>query len=361
MAELVQITVMMAPLLFVLVMANMAEKRRIEGRAQKSRKLARIAFAPLVIFYVAAFLAGFDIQQGAPVLGRVAEAMHQAGIREQAAFEFGAIDSPGLIGMGLWLPSLFGLLLLTEPARQGAARITNLDAENPLHAGALSLSMLIFINLLATVGVGLGNATDLLQAQEALEPTSTGGTIAMIWLQQIAFALTALVGVGWLTRRTLGEALERLGLVVPTRRQVLLGVGWAFLLIPMIGLIGAVSTFFGVGANPDVERLTEQMLGPLFQSPLGILTLGASAALGEETVFRGALQPPFGLVVTALLFALLHSNYGISASTAIVFLLGLVLGRLRLRHNTTTAMVTHATYNMILGLLTYISLSLMEL
>jgi membrane protease YdiL (CAAX protease family) len=84
--------------------------------------------------------------------------------------------------------------------------------------------------------------------------------------------------------------------------------------------------------------------------------LGLAAALGEETVFRGALQPRFGLVFTSILFALLHSQYGLSFSTIAVFVIGLVLGVLRLRANTTTAMITHAVYNMSLGLITYLGL-----
>jgi len=75
-----------------------------------------------------------------------------------------------------------------------------------------------------------------------------------------------------------------------------------------------------------VEALTEQLLGPLFSSLWGVATLGLAAALGEETLFRGALQPRFGLWATALIFALVHSNYGISLSTVVVFILGIVLG-----------------------------------
>ena len=42
--------------------------------------------------------------------------------------------------------------------------------------------------------------------------------------------------------------------------------------------------------------------------------------------------------------------------TLIVLLVGLILGVLRQRYNTTTSMVTHATYNMALGLISYLGL-----
>jgi hypothetical protein len=43
-------------------------------------------------------------------------------------------------------------------------------------------------------------------------------------------------------------------------------------------------------------------------------------------------------------------------STLVVFLLGLVLGLVRIRANTSTSMVVHATYNMTLGLFTFFGL-----
>ncbi|MCX6043262.1 MAG: CPBP family intramembrane metalloprotease, partial [Caldilinea sp.] len=76
-----------------------------------------------------------------------------------------------------------------------------------------------------------------------------------------------------------------------------------------------------------------------------------AAGIGEEALFRGALLPRFGRVYTALLFALLHSNYGITLSTVVVLLLGLMLGWLATRYNTTTAMIAHAVYNSTLALL----------
>jgi len=90
------------------------------------------------------------------------------------------------------------------------------------------------------------------------------------------------------------------------------------------------------------------------------LTLGLAAALGEETIFRGALQPRFGLILTSLLFAIVHSNYGLSISTLVVFLLGIVLGLVRIRHNTSTSMIVHAIYNITLGLLAYLSLNFLD-
>ena len=154
--------------------------------------------------------------------------------------------------------------------------------------------------------------------------------------------------------------MQRLGVVMPTGRQVLIGLGAGLALVPLVLVMEYAASLLGVQADRDVERLTEELLGALFESPWGIVTLGLAAALGEEPLFRGAAQPKFGLVLTSLLFALLHSNYGITLSTAIVVVLGLVLGMIRIRHNTSTAMITHATYNIILGLMAYFSISFLD-
>ncbi len=165
-----------------------------------------------------------------------------------------------------------------------------------------------------------------------------------------------LIGVGLFSRRGIGAALTRLGIVVPSIGQVILGVVVALVMVPLVILAESFASQLGLGASEGVQRLTEQLIGPLTMSIPGILTLGLAAALGEETVFRGALQSRFGLLFTTLLFALLHSQYGLSFSTVAVFLVGLVLGILRQRANTTTAMITHAVYNMSLGLISFLGL-----
>ena len=268
-------------------------------------------------------------------------------------------DSLPLIGLGIWLPSALGILTLLPPVRRLWARIIPIDPESTVHAVALSLSMLVVVNLMLTLGVGLGNLTSLLAAQEG-DRVHKPPQSCHCGYSRLLLAVMAMIGVGWLTRRNWSEVLARLGLERMTCRQLLIGIGLG--LADGAGSDGTrVSCLApGLGADPDVENLTEQLLGPLFRSPLGILTLGVAAAVGEETLFRGALLPRFGLVLSALLFALLHSNYGMTVSTLIVFALGLVLGIVRIRHNTTTAMVVHAVYNMTLGLLAYLGSSLLD-
>ena len=79
-------------------------------------------------------------------------------------------------------------------------------------------------------------------------------------------------------------------------------------------------------------------------------------AVVEETLFRGALVPRLGVVVTAVLFAALHTQYAITFATLEVFVLGIGLGLLRVRSGSTLpCMVTHAGYNIAVGLLGFLA------
>jgi membrane protease YdiL (CAAX protease family) len=336
------------PILLILWLANMSHRRRIEGDVKNERTLKMLSYGFLFLFYAVLMLLGLLLLGLGLLTILVPQAMDAA-----PATGFQADRLPWL-GLALLIPSLLGLLLLTRPARRFFARFTPIDPSHPVHAIALSLSGLVLINLLFTVALGLENLADALQQSAQGQPPANPAP--GLWAQALMLILMGLIGVGWLSRRSFSASLIRLGIVKPTLGQAAIGFVAGVGMVPLVIAAEALASLLGLGASEGVERLTEQLIGPLTMSIPGILTLGLAAALGEETVFRGALQPRFGLVLTTLLFALLHSQYGFSFSTVAVFVVGLVLGVIRMRANTTTSMVTHAVYNMSLGLITYLGL-----
>lgn len=355
MSEIIGTIFAFIPILVTLWLANMAERLRAEGEPHAVPAL--MAYGLLVVLYGMGTFVGLGLQLTNAIIAR------QPGMLQELSAgidELGMLDSLPLLALGIWLPSLVGLALLLPPVRGALARLIPIDAGSPVHAVALSLSMLIFVNLMVTLGVGLDTLTGVLAEAEQVDGAGGATTIAGLWTQQILMALCAAVGVGWLTRRSWTGALHRLGVVMPVSQDWIVGAGAGLLLVPVVILLEYLASLAGIVADPDVEKLTEQLLGPLFRSPFGIATLGVAAALGEEPLFRGAAQPRFGLITTAALFALVHSNYGITLSTAVVFLLGLVLGMIRIRRNTSAAMITHAVYNISLGLLAYFSVSFLD-
>jgi len=86
-------------------------------------------------------------------------------------------------------------------------------------------------------------------------------------------------------------------------------------------------------------------------SPPGAIVIGVTAGLGEELAVRGVLQPRLGILLSNVFFTSLHALQYNWDGLLSVFLLGLVLGVIRQRTNTTTSAITHGTYDAILVLL----------
>lgn len=348
--DVVSTILIFVPVLLILWLANLSHRKRIEGDVRNERTLKIFSYGLLFLFYVLLMLFGLGLL-GVGVLSVLAPEFFDAPTLSSSGF---AADRLPWMGGSLVVFSLLGLFLLTRPARRIFARITPIDPTSPVHAVALSLSAMVLINLAFTVAIGLENLANMIQTSEQVGAASNPAPA--LWAQNITFVVMGLIGVGLFARRSFGAALTRLGIVRPALVQVVAGFLIGLALVPVVIGAEALATKLGFGTSAGVEKLTEQLVGPLTQNIFGVLTLGLAAALGEETVFRGALLPRFGLIFTSLLFALLHSQYGLSFSTVAVFVVGLVLGVIRLRANTTTSMVTHATYNIALGLITFLGL-----
>lgn len=239
------------------------------------------------------------------------------------------------IGLGLSLP-------LLRPFRQALARVTPMDPESPIDYSGLAILLSVAAFLFFS----------LILSDEPIEiaPTSTGTMVTSLLVNLLTFLGLAYVAVGYRNYRNGEEATIRLGLTRPTALQVqagLLGVVPAF----VFAIIGSVLTNV---LQPDVvDRLGENIdnLTSGVQNPAGAILLGLSAGIGEEVLFRGALQPRFGIVLTAGFWTLLHTQYELTWIMLGLFLLGMFLGWLRQRYGTVAAIITHATYNALVVLL----------
>jgi uncharacterized protein len=87
----------------------------------------------------------------------------------------------------------------------------------------------------------------------------------------------------------------------------------------------AVAAWLLLDRMPSLRRIERLLTGLLDMSTLRFrhaVLLGLLAGIPEEILFRGALQPVFGLVITAAVFGALH------AMTAAYFVYALVAGLL---------------------------------
>jgi membrane protease YdiL (CAAX protease family) len=217
-----------------------------------------------------------------------------------------------------WFATGLGLMLPMYPKfRQLFARFTPMDPASPTDMVGLSL-VLGFIGFF------------VFQYALSPEPEDTGEISIAYLLSQFVFMIVlafVLVGVGqW---RDFRASVSRLGLERLNPRQV--GIA-------LLAVLG--------GFLQTTDEITKNV-----SSVAGAVFFGLGAGASEELLLRGAIQPRYGIWITSLLFALLHSQYGISFVLGGVFCMGVILGFLRNRINTSAAILTHAVFNTIVVLL----------
>ena len=160
----------------------------------------------------------------------------------------------------------------------------------------------------------------------------------------------AFFGVGLLIRRDFKSTLTRLGLVFPSWNHILLAIISVIILVIFQGIIGALWMVFDPQQAELLGELNQSLLAG-FDSLGEWLILAISSGIGGGVLFRGAIQPVFGVWPTSFLFAVIHIQYGLTPVTLTVFRLGLFLGYLRKYTNTSVAILVHFGYNFTLGLL----------
>jgi membrane protease YdiL (CAAX protease family) len=238
-----------------------------------------------------------------------------------------------LLGLGLGLP-------LLRPFRELLARVTPLDPASPIYMTGHCL-------VLGLLGWFIGTSL----APMAEQPPDVSGIpsigIAELLVQAAVFVAFAYIAVGYPYWRDVREATARLGIVLPDGRTIVIAIAATFACVLAAGLAGLASQRFEPELNESLDQIVNQMTAQV-QNPVGAVILGASAGLGEEAIFRGALQPRYGLVIPSLLFSMLHGpQYGFNLALIGLFAVSIILGLERKYLNTTAAMITHALFNAI--------------
>ena len=253
-----------------------------------------------------------------------------------------ALTFPNQTAFGLTLAGIavWDLIASLRPLRRSLARYLPLDPTSPVHALALMLSGILAGSTLLTLTQG---------GLESLAETAVSTPLADFVFQQFLFILLALLGTGLLVRRRLPALAKRLGLEWPTWSQIRFGLRWIVILVFIQWAVGMIWTL----ANPDQSELVEGISNVLlgnFDTIGEWLVVALGAGLGEEILFRGALQPIFGLWFTSIIFAIAHIQYGFTLVTILIFVISAALGYIRRRTNTTVAIFVHAGYDFVLGM-----------
>lgn len=256
--------------------------------------------------------------------------------RSSALAAFGFVSASCLIGV-----LVVARVSLIHRLISRAAIWGSYDPESLVHTTAVVL-MLMLLSVLVINFVVLGGTSGL--AEDLQNQSVSIGEPALTALVEIS---AAFLGVGYAIRRTLPQSLARLGLQLPLPSDLVIGVGAGLGLYLGVVIFSRVWGLFMTENEIKEQMKAAQQLALTFDTlPLALL-VSASAAFGEEILMRGALQPMFGLVTTAVFFALLHTQYFVTPGLLLIFLVGLGLGWVRLRYSTSAAIVAHFVYNFI--------------
>jgi membrane protease YdiL (CAAX protease family) len=307
----------------VIILANVLEKR-----AKAQERLLFTLFLSLLNLPIL-FLGFALVAVPADTFDRLATEVG-LNIKDGAAF-----------GLVLLLMAAWGIGACLPPIRRVLARFLPFKADSLVHMLALFLvGYLVGQGALALSQGGLEGLAEVAQ------PTS----IYLVAASELVFALLGLLGVGFLVRRRGRAVAQRLGLENPQPIHWLVGLG-------SIGVLVVVQILFGLFwavVNPEQSQTLESintLLLAEFDTIWEWLILAIAAGIGEELLFRGALQPVFGLPATSVIFALIHIQYGLTPFTVFIAVLALFLGLVRRYYSTTIAIFIHTGYNFTLGLL----------
>jgi membrane protease YdiL (CAAX protease family) len=322
------------PFVVPVVVANVAERRRqrqfTTGDPRTDSVLdLLLRYAPYAVLIIINL--GLMGIAGLALLNELAKLLAPELLDEQAL----AANWLG-VALAALLTAILACLPLIPALRRWLARWLPIDPHSVVHTTALAFAIYqigLSLGQMALIG-DLENLTDVALALNVWDLVLTG----------VPLALFALLGVGLFIRRGGGSTLERLGLRLPTWRQLVVALVVTGLLLAFDYLLSVTWEAVDPAGYDLLKRVTENIFGGL-ATVGGALALGLSAGISEELLFRGAVQPRLGLLLTTFLFALGHLQYGLTLATFEVFIIGLVLGLLRRRTSTSICIVIHAAYN----------------
>jgi hypothetical protein len=261
-----------------------------------------------------------------------------------AAFALQDAPGPNEKLAALWCrgAALVCLLLIWRPAADAVTRFL-------FRGGSVGrtrrLTARVFVIALLAPVPGQLLLPDLLKTLQAsgADLADPGALLA----QLAGEVLIALAGVGLFVRRDFRATLVRLGITRMSGGDVL------------IAALGFAAAF---GVNAGMEWIERTRFPALYAidgeatkliaahlSVMASIVLGISAGAGEEITVRGALQPRLGIVLSSILFAAGHLQYTWFGMLTIA-LLGVLLGLIRKRANTTTAILVHSSYDLVAAL-----------
>jgi membrane protease YdiL (CAAX protease family) len=244
-------------------------------------------------------------------------------------------EGPFILASGLAF-----LLPLLSPSRKLLAKFTPMDPKSPIDL--VGLALILWVGSFFVISAVQSGPADV----GADDSAALTGNLFWLVLNAATFVAIAYVAVGYRIHRTGDEATQRLGITFPSLKTVAISVAMVIPCFAMSMIGSALTLAFQPDVVDNLEDTMDQMTNGL-DNPIGALMIGLSAGIGEEVLFRGAIQPRYGIVIAALFWTTMHVQYDISFVLVGLFGVGILLGLQRKYLGTMSAIITHALYNML--------------
>lgn len=260
----------------------------------------------------------------------------------------GAVNSSSLIFItiltaAISIVSLY--LTLSSQMRQRVKKLFGNNAHyNPeslvhLVAMVLALSLVAYLFTNFVISGGLNGVAQSIE--------ENGISLSSLVFQGLMFIMVACLGIGLMIRRTLPQALERLGLTTPKRQNIVSGILVGMGLIVVVRIITVIWISLVTPELYSQQTAAAAEIDSQFNTLQAAFLLALISAVSEEILFRGALQPIFGIPLTTVLFVLFHNQYTLTPAMLIILVVGSGLALLRRYQSTTSAIIAHFIYNFV--------------
>ncbi|MGH7388635.1 MAG: lysostaphin resistance A-like protein [Candidatus Rokuibacteriota bacterium] len=240
--------------------------------------------------------------------------------------------SPGETAAALLAAAAATALLAPRAVRAALMPPLGLDPGSPVHA-------VVLVAGVATLASSAMLFVALRDEAAASLPFYVSDSVVAVATD----AALVLAGVGFLLTRDARTVRERLDLRPLGPRLAAWAVAAALAFHVVMGALEWTERVVLPELHALEDRFDYEFVGipPL----VGVVLVSVAAGVGEELLFRGALQPRVGVVASAALFAALHVQYQVPG-VLMIFAVGLALGVLKQRTSTTFTMLVHVVYDL---------------
>jgi len=230
----------------------------------------------------------------------------------------------------------------------GTERIPGLRRLRPGAPISWLAIFLLFESLASNLGVVSGAGGGPAPSSPTVH-ASAGPTARDLMLGEVPFLAIALASVGVVVRRNLVQALERLGLWPLRVPWWVVGIAAGMVLVPVGSWVVGLLDHFATASCIASTAQAEQAIVGTGRTGLEQAGIAIAAGVCEEILFRGALQPRVGILLSSIVWASYHLQYMCngwpSPANLYLVLLGLIFGALRKWGGLTPAILAHTVYD----------------